>query len=73
MYLFFRNCWDIVPKKLPKVVMKKIEDPWRNKVAALCIEGNLLCGKEIEVKLVDENLECWNMTVKGKTIGLVVL
>ena len=48
--------------------MQKTEDKWRNKMAAMFIEVNLLCGKPIKVKLVDENIDCWNMKVKGRTI-----
>ena len=56
------------PTNLPKVVVNKIEDPWRHKVAAMFIEVNLLCGNKIQAKLVDGNLNCWNITVKGKKI-----
>ena len=56
------------PNNLPKVVMQKTEDKWRNKMAAMYIEVNLLCGSHIKVKLVDQNIDCWNMKVKGRTI-----
>ena len=56
------------PTNLPKVVVHKIEDPWRHKVAAMFIEVNLLCGNKIKAKLVDGALDCWNITVKGKEI-----
>ena len=56
------------PNNFPKVVMQKTQDKWRNKMAAMFIEVNFLCGKHIKVKLVDENIVCWNMKVKGRTI-----
>ena len=56
------------PQNLPKIVTRKIEDPWRRKIASMFIEVNLLCEAKIKAILVDQNLECWKIIVNGSQI-----
>ena len=55
------------PQNMPKLITMKMEDPWRQKIASMFVEINLLCGAHIKAILVD-HLECWKVIVNGSQI-----